>query len=105
MRDVLHSDDLIDLYRRAYLHSELVKGQIFNIGGGTENSLSILELFDLLSSTLCMPELSYQKIPRRMSDQNCFIASTKKAQDVLGWSPKIMCKPGINRMLEWCKGS
>ena len=42
VRDVLHADDLINLYQKAFLEKEKIFGQIFNIGGGVENSLSIL---------------------------------------------------------------
>jgi CDP-paratose 2-epimerase len=78
-------------------------GEIFNIGGGAENSLSLLELFDLLSHLLEIPAMVYEKIPRRLSDQDCFIASIAKAQHMLGWAPQVTCETGVSRMLEWCE--
>lgn len=103
VRDVLHADDLVSLYRQAYESREKMAGQIFNIGGGADNSLSLLELFELLSSILEIPALIYEKTPRRASDQDCFIASIAKAQRVLDWTPQVSGKSGIRRMLEWCK--
>lgn len=103
VRDVLHADDLVKLYQQAYECRGSMKGEIFNIGGSIENSLSLLELFDLLSSLLEIPSLTHEKTPRRFSDQDCFIASIAKAQRELNWSPQVDCRSGIIRMLEWCQ--
>ena len=104
VRDVLHAEDLVTLYYQAYKKNEIMCGEIFNIGGGKENSLSLLELFDLLSSILNIPPLVYTKTPRRSSDQDCFIASIAKAQRLLGWSPNVLSHHGITSMIEWCRG-
>lgn len=101
VRDVLHAEDLIQLYRAAYSHREIMNGEIFNIGGGFSNSLSLLELFELLSDILNMPPLVYTKNSRRSSDQDCFIADISKAGKLLNWKPKIMAFSGIKAMVEW----
>jgi CDP-paratose 2-epimerase len=101
VRDVLHADDLVHLYRSAYVHREIMNGEIFNIGGGTENSLSLLELFKLLAELLETPPLVFQCMPRRSSDQNCFVASINKVKQVLGWSPVISSRDGVASMLDW----
>jgi len=101
VRDVLHADDLISLYRAAYDHREQMNGEILNIGGGLANSLSLLELFTLLAELVSIPELVYTPTPRRASDQSCFIAAIGKAERLLGWSPVITCRDGITSMLEW----
>lgn len=101
VRDVLHAHDLIRLYQSAYANRERMTGEIFNIGGGAANSLSLLELFDLLSELLDIPPLEYTSTPRRTSDQDCFIADITKAQLFLGWSPAISCREGVSRMLAW----
>lgn len=103
VRDVLHADDLVNLYRCAYDRKESMHGEIFNIGGGADNSLSLLELFQLLSRILEIPALIYKETPRRASDQDCFIASIVKAKHMLDWTPQVSCESGISRMLEWCR--
>ena len=103
VRDVLHADDLVMLYRRAYEHRDKMQGEIFNIGGAADNSLSLLELFNLLSHILGTPELIFEKMPRRASDQDCFIASIAKAQRMLNWTPQVTCESGIRHMLDWCQ--
>ena len=101
VRDVLHADDLISLYKAAYGHREQMNGEIFNIGGGGANSLSLLELFEMLSDLLTIPPLSYILTPRRASDQDCFIADISKARRLLGWSPAVSSREGIANMLAW----
>ena len=47
VRDVHHAEDLIRLYRAEYEHRDEMNGEVFNIGGGAANSLSLLELFSI----------------------------------------------------------
>jgi CDP-paratose 2-epimerase len=102
VRDVLHADDLIRLYRSAYEHRESVAGEIFNIGGGLENSLSLLELFDLLKELTGMPEaMCFERLPRRQSDQDFFVADIAKAKELLDWTPEASARQGISKILEW----
>lgn len=101
VRDVLHADDLIRLYRAAYENRDRLHGEIFNIGGGVANALSLLELFSLLADLLTIPPLAYVQTPRRASDQDCFIADIAKAEQILGWSPGRSCREGIASMVEW----
>lgn len=54
-------------------------GEVFNIGGGIENSLSLLELFDLLENKLDI-EMTYTQLPWRESDQKVFVADIEKLQ-------------------------
>ena len=104
VRDVLHAEDLIRLYHSAYTHRNRISGEIFNIGGGAANSLSLMELFQLLEELLELkPPLVYERLPRRKSDQNCFVADIKKAETLLEWSPRVSSKEGITRMLDWVK--
>jgi len=103
VRDVLHVDDLIALYMLAVKHIEKVKGQPFNIGGGMENSLSLLELFSLLEQEL-KTHVAYTQLPPRESDQKVFVADLRKISALLGWKPLVNKRKGINKMLEWTDG-
>lgn len=100
VRDVLHADDMRSLYMQAVKHIETAKGQAFNIGGGIQNSLSLLELFKLLEEKLSI-ELTYQKLPVRDSDQKVFVAGIEKAVSLIDWRPKVSCEDGVKRTLDW----
>lgn len=106
VRDVLHAEDLIRLYDAAYHRGDHVAGEIFNIGGGADNSLSLLELFHLLQDLLQLDQpLQFEATPRRKSDQDFFVADIRKARQFMDWSPTVDSRSGIERMLEWIRQS
>ena len=104
VRDVLHSRDLIALYRTAYEKRNSCAGEVFNIGGGVENSMSLLELLDRLKNLLGLSQsLVYEKLPRRQSDQDYFVADISKAKRLLGWAPQVESTHGLQLMIEWIR--
>jgi CDP-paratose 2-epimerase len=104
VRDVLHSSDMVTLYLRAAQQIDAICGQAFNVGGGMDNSLSLLELFEILEAKLGM-ELSWEPIASRESDQRVFVANLKKIGQFLDWRPTIHKETGITQMLEWVRSS
>lgn len=104
VRDVLHAEDMTRLYGAAISRIEQVKGQAFNIGGGLENSLSLLELFSLLENHLNI-QLNFVRLPVRESDQRVFIADIRKAKRLLDWEPMVSSQAGVMRMIEWVTSS
>lgn len=100
VRDVLHAEDMVRLYYAGISHMEQAAGSVFNIGGGVMNSLSLLELFDMLEKNLGI-HMKYNQLPWRESDQKVFIADISRAKRVLEWAPKISKEEGIQKMLEW----
>ena len=100
VRDILHADDMINLYYSSLEHSDKIAGQVFNIGGTMKQSLSLLELFAMLEEKLHI-RMDYEKLPPRISDQKIFVADITKIHNATGWSPKVTADEGINRMLEW----
>ena len=96
VRDVLHGEDIVNLYFKAKDVSEAY-GQVFNIGGGIENSLSLLELFAMLEDRLNI-KMFYNKLPWRESDQKVFVADIHKAKEIIGWWPKVTTQDGIEKM-------
>lgn len=100
VRDVLHAEDMKWLYKSAVDNIAKARGQVFNIGGGISNSLSLLELFDLLSG-ITESKLNFIKIPVRQSDQLVFIADIAKAKNILTWEPLVSSNEGIKKMMSW----
>ena len=100
MRDILYIKDVVELYFKTIEKAEEVKGQAFNIGGGMENSISLIELFEVLEREMDI-ELKYEKLLRRISDQKIFVADILKVKEKMGWKPKISKLNGIKKMIEW----
>jgi CDP-paratose 2-epimerase len=102
VRDLLHADDMKRLYRSALSNIERARGQAFNVGGGAETSLSLMELFQLLEEILDV-RLVVEKLAARASDQRVFVADVTKASTVLEWTPKVGVRDGIGRVLSWLR--
>lgn len=99
VRDLLHANDVVNLYFSAVKWINKVKGEAFNIGGGFNNSLSLLELFEILENLLQI-KMNYQVIAPRESDQKIFIADNKKISDLINWQPKIDKIKGVEKLVQ-----
>ncbi len=100
VRDLLYASDIVDLYMGAAKNLDEVKGEAFNIGGGIDNSSSLLELFKFLEKEFGI-SMNYEEISVRESDQKFFVADTSKAEKMLGWKPKVKKEDGIREMINW----
>lgn len=104
VRDILHSKDMIDLYIQSSQNIENMCGHAFNIGGGIENSLSIIELIAELESILGV-SLRYENINERQSDQLFFVANLEKIQRFIDWAPKVKIRQGLMEMVDWVESN
>ncbi|MFA6150748.1 MAG: GDP-mannose 4,6-dehydratase [Chitinophagaceae bacterium] len=104
VRDVLHADDAVRLYISVIDNIETMKGKVFNIGGGMSNSLSLLELFQILESELGI-KMNYTRLEPRESDQKVFIADITKVTAATGWKPEVDRVSGVKKMLQWLQSS
>ncbi len=100
VRDLLHVSDAVSCYVSAYQQIEQTAGEAFNIGGGVENSMSLLELLLHLERRLEVT-LNYSHLPWRSNDQKYFVADNGKALRLSGWSPKTSKEKGIEDSIAW----
>lgn len=98
VRDVLYVKDLVKAFD-AFL-SNSVKHGVFNIGGGPENTLSLLELLELLEKlTSKKPKISFSSW--RPADQKVYISDISKATKLLNWRPQVRPEEGVRKLTEW----
>jgi len=96
VRDILYVGDLVNFYE--ILVYSKIYGEIYNIGGGFSNSISLIELIDILrTKTNKFPVINYSE--ERIGDQKIFISDNTKAQK-LGWEPVVNIKNGIDKLYE-----
>ena len=98
VRDILHVNDFVDLVR-AIFSSELVGGDFFNVGGGLENSLSILELFSIYEE-ITSKSVNFLTGKMDSADQKYFVSDNSKICAATGWIPKTPPRSGIELMLK-----
>jgi CDP-paratose 2-epimerase len=99
VRDLLHIDDLVNLYDQAIIHQDILRGEVFNVGGGFSNSLSLLEFLELLQKKKIA--ISYSFGATRPGDQHIFISDNTKAKNILNWEPTVFYQDGITRLIDW----
>lgn len=100
VRDILFIDDLLDAYDLAFERAATTGGSVYNIGGGPNNVLSLLELLSYIG------ERQNRDVPRKFSDwrpgdQKIFVSDIRRAQQQLGWSPRITCREGLRLLYDW----
>ena len=102
IRDTLWVGDLVDAYQRALARMDAVAGEVFNVGGGPSNTLSLNELVAVLDR-----EFGARFDPPyadwRPGDQRVFVADIRKAERLLGWRPRVSTMEGVERLLRWVR--
>ncbi len=101
VRDVLFVDDLLDAYDAALEKIGSVAGQVYNIGGGPANTLSVWSEFCPILEKLIGHPLQVRYDDWRPGDQKVYISDIRKAENELGWKPKTGIQSGVQRLFDW----
>ena len=101
VRDVLHVNDLLNAYDLAVEKIDEVKGEVYNIGGGTRNVMAIWAEFGPILERLIGKKIEVARDDWRPGDQRVFYADFRKAQRELGWEPKIDLEEGMELLFDW----
>lgn len=100
VRDLLFAGDLVRAMRLAQENMDACSGIAFNLGGGVENSTSLLDLIVQLRS-LIGGSVPVEWGPERLADQRWYIADTSKIRKTLGWSPTTTIRQGLKALYRW----
>lgn len=102
VRDVLYVGDLIAAYDAAISAIHKTAGQAYNIGGGPQNILSLLELIDMLEQQFGR-RMEYVFDEWRPGDQLVFVSDIRKAKADFGWEPHVSTAEGVALLVDWVK--
>lgn len=100
VRDILHVDDFVDALLLAQRHMAAGAGQVFNVGGGLGNTVSLTELIDLI-------EIVHGSAPAvrrqdwREGDQRYYVSNLSRFTAMTGWTPQTDVGDGIRRLYRW----
>lgn len=100
VRDVLYADDLVTAYDKFFKSN--IKHGVYNIGGGKDFTLSLLEFMDIIEK-LTGFKMKYKFSGWRPSDQKVYISDITKVSKELGWRPKIGPDEGVDILVKWVK--
>ena len=99
VRDIIYATDVCEAFDAFY---KTRKPGIYNIGGGHQTAISLLECIDILEDINAKrPEVKFA--PDRHGDLRYFICDISKAKKDLGWTPKIIPREGIEMLIKWIK--
>ena len=101
IRDLLHVSDLIRAYDLAVEKIDVTAGQVYNLGGGSANTLSIWTEFGPMLEELVGHPIQVARGDWRPGDQKVFVADIRKAERELGWKPQVGVEEGIRKLFEW----
>ncbi|MBU0766671.1 GDP-mannose 4,6-dehydratase [Patescibacteria group bacterium] len=102
VRDLLFVDDLIRCYDLCIGNIDKISGQVYNIGGGSQNTLSLLEFLKLLKYEMDM-DINYSFGGVRPGDQPIFVSDNSKFGSATAWSANTDVSTGISKLLDWLK--
>lgn len=103
VRDNIHSYDVVAFMERFIAAPR--RGEVYNIGGGRENSISILEAFDLIASISGQPMRHEYVDQNRSGDHICYISNLEKMRaHYPGWGISKDLKTTFQEIHDaWCK--
>jgi CDP-paratose 2-epimerase len=99
VRDVLSVDDLVRAFDAARQNIETTRTEVYNVGGGSQNSVSLLELMDEIAVLTGRP-MDCMLNERRVGDQLVYVTNNAKIQRDTGWKPEI----GVKKTLRLLQG-
>lgn len=104
IRDILFVSDLVSALVKAYGNRGVTSGQAYNIGGGPERTISLLELISMITTRFQKP-LPYTFSDWRPGDQKVYVSDIRKACRDLNWTPKTSPENGIRALFDWIQAN
>lgn len=105
VRDMLYVEDLLDAYQAAIDHIDTAAGQVYNVGGGPHNTISIWKEFGPALENLLGSDIPVTWQDWRPGDQRIYISDIRKAGIDLGWEPAVEIRDGISHLFHWVRSN
>jgi len=103
LRDVLFIEDVCRLVEREIEQVDRIAGQVFNIGGGARQTVSLVEATDLMRRKFGRSVPVTIEPEARKADLCVYFTDARKAQQILGWAPRIGLEEGFDRIIAWVR--
>jgi CDP-paratose 2-epimerase len=104
VRDVLFVEDLVEAFLLAQRRMSTESGRAFNIGGGPANTVSLIELLEMIGELQGRaPEVRHDAW--RPGDQRFYVSDTTRFEATTGWRPAVGVREGLARLADWLAGA
>jgi CDP-paratose 2-epimerase len=77
-----------------------IAGRAFNIGGGPQNAISLLELIDTIAA-IHGERPSHSMRPWRLGDQRYYVTDPSNFRAATGWTPTVRAQRGVELLYQW----
>lgn len=102
VRDFIFIEDLINGYLTVIKNIENIKGRIFNLGSGKQNTISeVVKIIKKITGSNIEP--IYGQIKMAQTEPKNWVSDISKARDILKWEPKYNLESGLKKDIEWFK--
>lgn len=100
VRDVLAVQDLVRAFEAAHANQEATAGEVFNIGGGSQNAVSLMDLLESVEG-IVQNRATYRFRPCRPGDQPVYVTDSSKFHNFSKWSPKRSVIQIVKDIYSW----
>jgi CDP-paratose 2-epimerase len=101
VRDFLHVADLLALIDLQIANFDPLQGRLFNVGGGKDNTLSLLETTQLCQEITGKQIQIAAELQNRPGDIPIFITDSRKVQEATGWMPEKDAHSTLLEIYTW----
>jgi len=100
VRDILWIEDLVRAMRLAMEKIDAVSGEVFNLGGGHRNAVSVRGVIERLRD-ITGAQVPITRADWRPGDQKIYVSDTARAERVLGWRAETSWQAGLEKLAGW----
>lgn len=100
VRDLLYVEDLAAAMLQATDHIERTRGRAYNVGGGVQNTASLQQVVQQLS-TLSGRIIRIRYEDWRPGDQRYYVSDIRQLCNDTGWHPRVSVTNGLRKLYEW----
>ena len=102
VRDVLCVNDLLSAFDLVRENLPVTAGQVYNVGGGPSNTVSLLELMKMIEEVIGT-RVEYECADRRPGDQFIYVTDCSKFRHDTGWEPRMSVRQTLQSIHDWWK--
>jgi CDP-paratose 2-epimerase len=101
VRDILYASDAARAFDAFYKRQDC---GIYNIGGGSERAISLIECIQLIEQ-ISGKKAQVAYAPKRKGDLWYFVCNTAMAREKMGWQPETSNEEGLRKLVGWVQSS
>lgn len=97
VRDALFAEDLVSAILAARAAMPRIRGGAWNLGGGPEQTTSLLEMLELLHE-VGGRRAEVRFAAARPGDQRWYVSDLQRFKGATGWAPRVQLREGVARL-------